>query len=148
MPPNGGPDWKLRGRCAVVSKLSIAVFAILLSPFALVAQQANSSLTPVQRQGKALFKQRCAVCHLSVIVGMENGQAIVVSHRMYGPTITKDQVAGSEDAVREQIMHGSDRMPGYQYALKPQQITSIIEYLKTVDKNDIKGDLSGATNPD
>jgi mono/diheme cytochrome c family protein len=132
----------------VISKLSLAVFLIALSPLALAAQETNSSLTPVQQQGKGLFKQRCAVCHLSVIVGMENGQAIVVSSRMYGPTLTKDKVIGAEDAIRAQIMNGSARMPGYQYGLKPQQITAIIEYLKTVDKKDVKGDVSGATNPD
>jgi mono/diheme cytochrome c family protein len=132
----------------VISKLSVAIFLCILSPLAVAAQQANSSLTPVQLQGKGLFKQRCAVCHLSVIVGMENGQAIVVSSRMYGPTLTKDQVIGSEDAIRAQIMNGSARMPGYQYGLKPQQITAIIEYLKTVDKKDVKGDINGASNPD
>lgn len=132
----------------MISKLSIALFLVALSPLALAAQQANSSLTPVQLQGKGLFKQRCAVCHLSVIVGMENGQAVVVSNRMYGPTLTKDKVIGAEDAVRAQIMNGSARMPGYQYALKPQQITAIIEYLKTVDKKDTKGDVNGSTNPD
>lgn len=132
----------------MISKLSIVAFLLVISPLALAAQQASSSLTPVQQQGKGLFKQRCAVCHLSVIVGMEDGKAIVVSSRMYGPTLTKDKVIGSEDAISAQIMQGSDRMPGYRYGLKPEQITAIIEYLKTVDRKDVKGDISGAVNPD
>jgi mono/diheme cytochrome c family protein len=37
-----------------------------------------------------------------------------------------------EAAVRQKIVVGSSRMPGFQYALQPAQIDQIVAFLKTV----------------
>jgi mono/diheme cytochrome c family protein len=132
----------------LISKFSLAALLVILSPLLVGAQQTAPTLTPQQTEGRGVFKQRCAVCHMSVVVGIVNGQSVMVSTRMFGPTLFKDMVIGSEDSVRQQIMKGSDRMPGYQYGLKPAQITAIIEYLKTVDRKSIKGDMNAVVNAD
>ena len=87
------------------------------------AQQANAknSLTETQKQGQRLFQQGCSVCHTP---------ATVIS-RLYGPRLTKALIAADEEAVRQIIMNGSDRMPGFRYGLESSEINAIIEYLKT-----------------
>jgi mono/diheme cytochrome c family protein len=126
---------QLGGR-SVNSKLLVGVFLFVASPVMVAAQQGN--LNAVQFEGKGLFKQRCTVCHLATVVGTENGKPVVSTNKTYGPMLSKDMVIPAEAAIREQIMKGSDKMPAFQYGLKPEQITAIIEYLKTVDKQAAK----------
>jgi mono/diheme cytochrome c family protein len=120
------------------------LFVISVCPLTVSAQQDTATLTPVEL-GKALFKQRCGVCHIPLVVGKDKGQTIVLSTATFGPTLTKQLVAPAEEAMRQQIMQGSARMPGFQYTLKPQEITAILEYLKTVEKSSQRG-ASDATN--
>jgi mono/diheme cytochrome c family protein len=128
------------------SRIFAAAFLVAasFSPLAVSAQQDAPAMTQTQ-MGQALFKQRCGVCHIPLVVGKDKGQTLVLSTETYGPTLTKQLVTPAEEAMRQQIMHGSARMPGFQYTLKPEQITAIIEYLKTVDKSSVRG-ASGATN--
>jgi mono/diheme cytochrome c family protein len=82
------------------------------------------TLTPSQAVGKKLFVQRCAVCHLPALP----------SYTTYGPLLSGDFLVSQSDAfVREQIMRGSARMPGYQYTLSSAEIDQIVDYLKTLE---------------
>jgi mono/diheme cytochrome c family protein len=50
-----------------------------------------------------------------------------------GPWIDRETVnARGEEAIRQRIMVGSRRMPGWQHTLEPRQIDAVIAYLKTV----------------
>ena len=99
------------------------VFALALP---LAAQQPSSSpLTDVQKEGRRIFQQRCAVCHTP---------PTVVSKR-YGPALYKEIVEDNEDNIRQAIEQGREGlMPGFQYGLSRAEIDSIVEYLKTVNR--------------
>jgi mono/diheme cytochrome c family protein len=85
---------------------------------------APSALSAVELSGKKLFVQRCALCHDLL------GQPATTT---VGPWIDRELVtARGEEAVRNQIMLGSRRMPGWRHTLKPGQIDAVIAYLKTV----------------
>jgi cbb3-type cytochrome c oxidase subunit III len=80
-------------------------------------------LSPAQLAGKKMFLQRCSACHLP---GTPIGEP-------YGPFLDGKLVASrGEAAVRELIMQGSVRMPGFQYTLKLADIDNIIAYVKTL----------------
>jgi cytochrome c2 len=81
------------------------------------------ALSPVEREGARLFMQRCNVCHGAAMNG-------VVS---YGPLLSKKNVERTDD-VQKLIRDGTVRMPAFRHALTPEQIDSIIAYLKTVEK--------------
>src|SRR5262245_43767788 len=81
----------------------------------------SPNLTADQQEGQRLFMQRCSICH---VPGTPAG-------RHLGPRLTKELFAGREDTVRQVIMNGTDRMPGYRYAFKESQMNNVIEYLKT-----------------
>lgn len=90
----------------------------------IVILPSNTSLTAAQLEGKKLFLQRCSVCHLP---GM-------ASYSAYGPVLgSKNVVSLGKATVRDRIMHGSAKMPGFQYTLKAGEIDAIVEYLKIVD---------------
>jgi mono/diheme cytochrome c family protein len=95
-------------------------------PLAAGAQQANTekSLNDVQKLGQRVFQQRCGICHAPARAGFQ----------MYGPFLYKDLVNGSEDAIKEIIRSGSNKMPGFKFGLQASEIDAIVEYLKTVPK--------------
>jgi mono/diheme cytochrome c family protein len=81
-------------------------------------------LSDVELAGKKLFIQRCALCHDLL------GQPATTT---VGPWIDGTVVkARGDEAVRQKIMNGSQRMPAWRHTLQPQQIDSVISYLKTV----------------
>lgn len=85
------------------------------------------SLSNDARHGRALWLQRCAYCHDGV------GQP---TYRTMGPWLGAEtvQLLGP-DALRAIINAGTERMPGFSYTLKPQQVTQLIEFLKTVSSD-------------
>ena len=122
-------------RQRVLTNLLFVVLIIGLSAVKLPAQNLQAqvvptgpipyatptNLTAVQQEGQRTFMQRCSVCH---VPGTPTGRTI-------GVRLTKELIAGNEDAICRYIMVGSDRMPAFRYALNPSQIGAIIEYLKT-----------------
>ena len=80
-------------------------------------------LSPVELTGKKLFVQRCALCH--DLLGQPATTTVT-------PWIDVETVMHIKEAVRQKIMSGSHRMPGWKYTLAPEQIDSVVAYLKTV----------------
>lgn len=80
------------------------------------------------RRGESIFYQRCSLCHLPRIrkPGTNPGPA---------PSLTgilKDANKDHEATVRDYILKGSEKMPGWQYGLKSAQIDDVMTYLKTL----------------
>ena len=75
--------------------------------------------------GWKLFVQRCAICHDAL------GQPSYPD--TLGPVLGQGNVRRlGEETVREIIMVGSVRMPGWQYTLSQEQVGQVIAYLNTV----------------
>jgi mono/diheme cytochrome c family protein len=88
------------------------------------AQQVSAQkLNETQALGQRLYTQHCGVCHT---------KPTIVSP-YYGPALSKENINNNEDALREFIKLGTERMPGFQYTLEPRQIDAIVQYLKTVE---------------
>ena len=85
------------------------------------------SLSEDALAGWKLFVQRCAICHDPL--GQPSFPASL------GPLLSQGTVRelGAE-TVREIIMVGSVRMPGWQYTLSQEQIGQIIAFLDTVTR--------------
>ena len=97
------------------------------------------SLTPSQREGAYLFKQRCNLCH---------GPTSMSGFKPYGGRLTKDMVEEHEDVVRKVIMDGTPRMPGFRYGLSASQINMVVEYMKTLETptTEVKGQKDNAVD--
>jgi len=97
------------------------------------------SLTPSQREGAYLFKQRCNLCH---------GPTSMSGFKPYGGRLTKDMVEEHEDVVRKVIMDGTPRMPGFRYGLSASQVNMVVDYIKTLEKptTDVKGEKDKAVD--
>jgi mono/diheme cytochrome c family protein len=93
--------------------------------------QPNPKLSDQEKRGEYLFLQRCALCHV-----MKYGRE--VSTPRLPPVwwnlegLFKDAEPDQAKTVREFILKGTQRMPGWQYTLEPRQIDDLIAYLKTL----------------
>ena len=76
--------------------------------------------------GWKLFVQRCAICHDPL------GQPSYPES--FGPLLSRETIRNcwAMTRVRNVIMVGSARMPGWQYTLSQEQIDEVIAYLNTV----------------
>jgi mono/diheme cytochrome c family protein len=86
------------------------------------AQKANDNLTAQQRVGRQIVAQACSVCHLPSGPGAKT----------YGPALNKSTLPDDDDAVRQTILEGNTRMPGFKYFLQSSQVDAIVAYLRTV----------------
>jgi mono/diheme cytochrome c family protein len=102
-------------RCASIALLSLATLG-----FGSAAQAAEPS--EQQRLGQTLFTQSCGVCHLKP-------QIIA---KTFGPALSQEAAGGREDVMRDVIMNGTPRMPGFKLTFAPAQVDAIVAYLKTV----------------
>lgn len=87
------------------------------------------SLSEQQVRGEGLFLQRCSLCHLA------QAKRLIPDAQPYGPSLTallRDAGAAKEKAIREIILKGGPRMPGFQYGLTPAQMDDLVAYMKTL----------------
>lgn len=79
-------------------------------------------------RGESVFYQRCSFCHLPRVrkAGTTPGPAPALAGVLKGAT------PGREALVRDYILKGSDRMPGWQYGLSSAQLDDLLIYLKTL----------------
>jgi mono/diheme cytochrome c family protein len=96
---------------------------VVVTDYDMAKAAAPLPLSPAELAGKKLFVQRCALCHDLL------GQPATTT---VAPWIDVETVKRSEEAVRQKIMNGSRRMPAWKYTLAPEQIDSVVAYLKTV----------------
>ncbi len=91
----------------------------------------NPNLNDQEKRGEFLFLERCALCHVPKY-GKEVSTPRIPPVWFNLEGLFKNADADQEKTVREQILNGSDRMPGWKYTLGPKQIDDIIAYLKTL----------------
>jgi mono/diheme cytochrome c family protein len=97
----------------------------------------NANLTAQEKSGERLFFQRCSLCHVpqySKTSAVSDLPPVYIS--LDG--LFKDADAGMEATARTFIMNGTQRMPAFKYGLKPEEIDSVIAYLKTLPKNNVR----------
>ena len=98
------------------------IWLALLAGLPAAARAAEIRLDEPEREGRRLFVQSCGICHMKP----------TLTSQRYGPALHAETVAGKEEGVQALILGGSERMPGFRYALTPQQIDAIIRYLARV----------------
>ena len=72
--------------------------------------------------GERLVNQSCVVCHF----------APQITSGTYAPALSKDTLGGNAQIMHQVIADGSERMPGFKYQFKPQEIDAIVAYIKTI----------------
>jgi mono/diheme cytochrome c family protein len=87
-----------------------------------LAASAQGSLTAEQREGRRILTQNCNICHLPQSPGSAT----------YGPRLSRTSANGDDNLMREVIMNGLVKMPGWKYTLSAQDISNVIAYVRTL----------------
>ena len=100
--------------------------AALLSILALVAAAALPAWAA--EDGKALYEQKCAMCHGKDGVAKPSGKG---SRNFNDPEYQKSATA---EQIAKITADGKDKMPGYKSKLSAEQIQAIAAHVKTLGK--------------
>lgn len=115
-----------------VSLLSLVLFFPLVSPVQSPTPAPATALNQQQRTGRRLFMQNCSLCHLS----RPDNRKSTEPGSAYGGDLTglfTGQKPMTDEAVQAFIQRGlPEKMPGFEYGLRPEEINDIIAYLKTL----------------
>jgi mono/diheme cytochrome c family protein len=90
---------------------------------------AELGLTPTQAMGRHVFDAHCARCHEPYS-----------SHGLHGPSLKnlyKKQfmpsgIPANDDRITDVILRGKAKMPNFDQTLSPEQLSALLEYLKTL----------------
>ena len=93
--------------------------AVLICVTAAAAQDAGNDQVKL---GERLVGQSCVVCHF----------APQLTSGTFAPALSKDTLGGNAEIIQKVIAEGSQRMPGFKYQFKPQEIDAIVAYIKTL----------------
>jgi mono/diheme cytochrome c family protein len=102
-------------------------FSVLLTSAAMLALLAQ----PVLGQGNsaALYKSKCASCHGA------DGTASATGKKLGAQDLQSPDVQKMSDAdLSASITNGKKKMPPYAKALKPEDITGLVAYIRTLKK--------------
>jgi mono/diheme cytochrome c family protein len=90
---------------------------------------AELHLTEQQARGRRLFDQSCAQCHRAYSGEKQNGPSLQgVFKKQYLPSGTP----ANDDRVRENILLGRAKMPGFRNLFSDDQVDDLIAYLHTL----------------
>jgi cytochrome c6 len=106
------------------TRSAVVTFGVTI---ALVALAASS---PAKADdGEALFKSNCVVCHGADGTGTPTGKSLKA------PDLHSDAVQKLTDKqISDQIANGKNNMPPFKGTLSPDQIASLVTYVRTFKK--------------
>jgi len=99
--------------------VAAALPAFMICVTAAAAQDAGGDQVKL---GERLVGQSCVVCHF----------APQLTSGTFAPALSKDTLGGNAQLMQQFIADGSQRMPGFKYQFKPQDIDAIVAYIKTL----------------
>jgi cytochrome c6 len=99
--------------------------ALLLCALALIAL-AGAPAAQAAADGKALYDAKCAMCH------GKDGVAKPMAKGSANLNDPKYQEATTSDELVAVIENGKGKMPGYKGKMKPEEITAVADYVKTL----------------
>jgi mono/diheme cytochrome c family protein len=103
-----------------------AVFALLLgSSLSLAHAQAADGAAA----GKAIFDKQCALCHNADSTEKKIGPGL---KGLYTHGTLADGSKVTDELVTERIENGKVPMPPFKGTLSPDEIKSVVQYLKTL----------------
>ena len=101
------------------SKAFVGVLLFVTWPWGAAAQTLDATATA----GRNLFAQHCVVCHV---------KTLITAARTYGPSLSSQSLGGQEEVLRAFISEGDSNMPGFKLSLAPDEIGSIVAYIRAL----------------
>ena len=96
----------------------------------LVATLSIPVLTFAQAPGEAVFKKNCVMCH-----GADGAGKTKMGAKLGAADLTSGDIqALSDEALAQTVRNGKGKMPAFGNTLSPDDITQVIQYVRTLRK--------------
>lgn len=90
---------------------------------------AELGLNPTQASGRRVYDRYCAMCHEAYSSRSRRGPSLQgLFKKQYMPSGTP----ANDDRVRDVVLLGRSKMPGFGRALTQQQVDDLLAYLHTL----------------
>jgi mono/diheme cytochrome c family protein len=116
-------------------KLSVVLLVLLAAAMTACNSEqkpksdAELHLNAQQAHGRRVYDQYCLECHEAYNSGGQHGPAMqAVFHKKYLPS----GAPANDDRVRDAILMGRAKMPGFRDALTDQDVDDLIAYMHTL----------------
>lgn len=97
------------------------IFAIIVNVlFTWILFMGSSSLAADLKAGEKVYKRKCVICHGEQGQG---GSALKIND----PKV----LSKTDEDIRKVVAEGGKGMPGYQNSLKPEEIDSLMAFLRS-----------------
>ncbi len=93
------------------------------------APKAEANAGDAER-GRLIFKGRCAICHFTTTTAERVGPGLKDLFKQ--EKLPRSGLPLSEENVRKVILEGSATMQPFRGVLKPDQVSDLLAYLKTL----------------
>jgi mono/diheme cytochrome c family protein len=90
---------------------------------------AELGLTPQQARGRRVYDAHCLICHEAYSRDEQRGPTLM---GMYKKRQLASGAPANDERVRDAIVTGRAKMPGYGNLLTPQQVDDLIAYMHTL----------------
>jgi mono/diheme cytochrome c family protein len=90
---------------------------------------AELHLTEQQARGRRLFNQSCAQCHRAYSPEAQNGPSL---QGVFKKQTLPSGTPANDERVRENILLGRAKMPGFRNLFSDDQVDDLIAYLHTL----------------
>ena len=90
---------------------------------------AELHLTEKQARGRRLFDQSCAQCHQAYSSATQAGPSL---QGVFKKQALPSGIPANDDRVRENILLGRAKMPGFRNLFSDDQVEDLIAYLHTL----------------
>ncbi len=109
---------------------AILTFAIML-PLAVLSAQKEKPASPEDLDaGQQVFKKNCNLCHFPDKADKKMGPGLKGLFKL--KELPESHKPVNEKDIRDQILNGSKKMPGFAKKLTPEQVDNLMDYLKTL----------------
>ncbi|MBI1940467.1 MAG: cytochrome c [Acidobacteria bacterium] len=115
-------------------RLTLIILAALIVPLAILSAENGKKEEPASQptldEGLKVFKKNCILCHFPDKADKKMGPGLKGLFSL--KELPESHKPVDEETIRDQIMNGTKKMPGFAKKLSPEQIDNLIAYLKTL----------------
>lgn len=108
--------------------------AVLTVSFALVVGAASAQAqTAAPTSGREIYRVRCAMCHGALGRG-DGSMGGSMNPRPSNLTVQAERTALTDATMATTILNGRREMPSFARLLTPQQVDSVVAYVRTLQR--------------
>jgi mono/diheme cytochrome c family protein len=115
-------------------QLAVILTVAFIVPLAVLsadnAKKESSASQATLDEGQQVFKKNCNLCHFPDKPDKKMGPGLKGLFSL--EELPESHKPVDEKTIRDQIMNGTKKMPGFAKKLSPEQVDSLIAYLKTL----------------